>query len=194
PVPVLVLSGAQMIFPPGLPTMQGGVLVALLLLYGTTQNVMITRDHLTDLPNRFAFEQDLLSRISHFQPRGPQHLYIFAGDLDKFKSINDTYGHPVGDMALQLASKTLRDVFSSYDAVVFRTGGDEFMMTSETERILDIEEIRRNVNERLSAIEMPNQIHLSMSLGMEEYDGTLDFRELIDSADKKLYEAKRLSA
>lgn len=192
PVPVLILSAAQMILPPGLPAMQGGVLVALLLLYGTSQNVLITRDHLTDLPNRFAFEQDLLNRINRYKAGGPEHLYVFAGDLDRFKRINDTHGHPVGDTALRLTAKTLQQVFRAYSAVVFRTGGDEFIMTAETDQVLDVDKIRQELNSALAAVEAPEHVQLSMSLGMQEYDGSMNLRTLIEEADRKLYDSKRL--
>lgn len=190
PVPILILSATQLILPPGLPAMQGGVLVALLLLYGTTQNVMITRDHLTGLPNRFAFEQDLLDRLRTFRNDGSTHLYLFEGDLDRFKYINDTYGHPAGDRALQLTAGVLTRVFVPYGAAVFRTGGDEFMMLTETEESLDIEAIRAELNEQLSSAESPDNIELSISLGAQEYDSTMDFRKLIESVDRQLYAAK----
>ncbi|MBP3736160.1 MAG: GGDEF domain-containing protein [Lachnospiraceae bacterium] len=191
PVPVLFLSGAQMLLPPGLPTMQGGVLVALLLLYGTSQNLLITRDYLTGLPNRSAFEQDLLERLRRYRADGSSNLYLMEGDLDSFKQINDTYGHPAGDTALRHAADALRLVFSPYGAVVFRTGGDEFMVIAETDVPLDTDLLRKELNKCLLAASENDPVRLSMSLGIEKYDGRTDFRALIESADRKLYEAKR---
>ena len=191
PVPIFVFTGAQMILPPGLPGLQGGVLVAFLLVYGTFQNVMITRDHLTGLPNRFAFERDLLERIQKHRPDAGERLYLMEGDLNKFKHINDTYGHPTGDHALQLTAQALSQVLPAYNAVAFRTGGDEFMMVAETDAPLDAAEVERSINAKLAELSEGTNFDLSMSLGMEEYDERMDFRTLIETVDKKLYAAKK---
>ena len=193
PVPVLFLSLAQMILPPGLPGMQGGVLVGLLLHFGVSQSVKVTQDHLTGLPNRFAFEQDLLEHIRNYRAGGPAHLYLLEGDLNNFKAINDTYGHPMGDVVLKETAKVLNRVFGSYGAAVFRTGGDEFMMVAEQEEALNVDVLTSQLNAELANVKLPSSFALSMSLGMEEYDGTVDFRGLIENVDKKLYAAKRTS-
>ena len=191
PVPVLVLSLAQVLLPPGLPGIQGGVLVSLLVLFGISQNVKVTQDHLTGLPNRFAFEQDLLGHIRRQQSGSDTRLLLFEGDLDLFKHINDTYGHPVGDAALVESAQVLSRVFSDMGAVVFRTGGDEFMMIAESDERLDVDEVARRLNEELAQVKLPQNIVLSMTLGMQEYDGRMDFKSFIEAVDQKLYAAKR---
>lgn len=190
PVPVLVLSGIQLLLPPGLPAMQGGVFISLLLLFGTSQNVLITRDYLTGLPNRSAFEQDLLEHMHRYRAADQAHLYVMEGDLNKFKHINDTYGHPTGDKALQLAAEALEEVFTPYGAAVFRTGGDEFSMIAETDEVLHVEALRAELNDRLAQASVADDIVLSMSLGIKEYDGITEFRELIKGVDESLYAAK----
>lgn len=194
PVPVLLLSGLQVLLPPGLPSMQAGVLVGLLLFYGMSRNAMVSQDYLTDLPNRLSFEQDLQERIHKFRRGGPKRLYLIEGDLNKFKQINDTYGHPEGDKILKQTAQVLEDVFIPNGISVFRTGGDEFMMIAETDDELDIARLQDALNESLATIEVRGNNTISMSLGVEEYDGTSDSRTFVELVDKKLYEAKSMYA
>lgn len=195
PVPVLLLSGVQVILPPGLPTMQGGVLIAMLLLYGNSQNERITTDHLTGLPNRVAFEMDLMDRIQRYKQNDNNHLYLMEGDLDKFKQINDTYGHVAGDEALLLTANVMKQFFYPYNAAVFRTGGDEFLISCETEKPIDIEEIRKSMNKALAeSMDSARGMDLSMSIGIAEYSEDSNFRSLLEEVDKSLYEAKRVAS
>lgn len=193
PLPVLLLSGAQILLPPGLPAMQGGVLVSLLLLYGGSTDAIITTDHLTALPNRIAFEAYMMERIQKYPANGSYHLYLLEGDIDNFKIINDSFGHIEGDRALVQTADALREYFSEY-GVSFRTGGDEFMIVVESDCELDIQKIRREFNEHLSASAYRDDMTLSMSLGISEYDGSMTLREFIDSADRDLYAVKSLQS
>ena len=191
PVPVLVLSGLQVLLPPGLPSMQAGVLIGLLLFYGMSQSAMVSQDYLTGLPNRFTFEQDLAERMHMFRAGGARHLYLMEGDLNKFKQINDTYGHPEGDKVLLQTAEILEQVFHPHGAAVFRTGGDEFMMLAETEGAFDIGAIGEELNTRLAEIEVPGGLSVSMSLGLVEFDGSQDARALVKKVDERLYAAKK---
>lgn len=191
PVPVLIFATVQMIIPPGLPMAHGGVLVALLMQYGTSQNALVTSDYLTGLPNRVAFEQDLIGRIRRYRPEDSEKLYLMEGDLDEFKSINDTYGHSVGDQALVKTADVLCRALASYDSAVFRIGGDEFMIIIESEEEPDIAAIEKNINDKLVLPLPGKEIKMSMSFGFEEYNESMNMRTFIDSADHKLYEAKR---
>ena len=190
PIPVLLFSLTQMMLPPGFPGIQGGVLVSLLVLYGILQNTRVTQDHLTGLPNRFAFEQDLLGRIRRQQAGAETRLFLLEGDLDKFKHINDTHGHPVGDLALSEGAQALNQVFSDRGAAVFRTGGDEFMMIAESEEGIDLDALQKALNEKLKEVAASHGIELSMTLGMKEYDGKMSLREFIAEVDQQLYAAK----
>ncbi|MBQ7146740.1 MAG: GGDEF domain-containing protein [Lachnospiraceae bacterium] len=191
PVPIIVLTAIQFVLPPGLPAMQGGVMISLVLVYATHQNVLVSRDPMTGLSNRFSFESDLMHRMENYREKGTR-LYLMEGDLDNLKSINDSMGHPAGDRAIQLASEALSQVFSPFGSLVFRLGGDEFMVIVETQEALEAEALRRQLNEVLSekAGEGGFSMGLSMSLGATEYQGDTDFRSLIKMADADLYEIK----
>ena len=192
PVPVLVFSAMQMLLPPGLPTMEGGVLVGLLMYHGVSQNDQITRDYLTKLPNRFAFEQELLERLDKSK-RSRKNLYLLEGDLDHFKQINDTYGHPVGDRALLITADVLTRTFQPYKAVVFRISGDEFMMVMDSKKEVDIDAIRRDLSRHFAEAKTPDGIRLSMSLGMVRYEKGMTLLNMTEAVDRELYEAKRAS-
>ena len=190
PVPILIASAIQLMLPPGLPLMHGGVLVALLMQYGAAQNALATSDYLTGLSNRVAFEQDLIGRIRKFRPDDEEKLYLLEGDIDDFKFINDTYGHSVGDRALIKAADVLSRIFAKYEAAVFRIGGDEFMAIIESEKELDINQIEDEINGKLILTMPGDDINMSMSFGAEKYDESMNIRSFIDSADQKLYKSK----
>jgi diguanylate cyclase (GGDEF)-like protein len=81
-------------------------------------------DDLTELPNRRAFE-DKLDELKIEKNKGAV-VHFMMIDIDDFKNINDTYGHPVGDRALRDAALVLKEVFSEKGYFIYRYGGDEF--------------------------------------------------------------------
>lgn len=81
-------------------------------------------DVLTDLPNRALFREQLHQALAHLRRRGG-YLALLCLDLDQFKAVNDTHGHPMGDALLRAVSDRLRAVLRTED-VVSRFGGDEF--------------------------------------------------------------------
>lgn len=188
-VPIVVLTAIQLALPPGLPAMQGGVIIALLLVYAMNQNVLITRDELTGLLNRYAFEQELMDKINSYDDND-NNLYLMEGILDGFKEINDTYGLPMGDRILVIVSEILKDVFSEYGSLVFRTGGNIFMMIVETAGEIDRDAIRDEINERLKEKGDYLKIDLRMSMGAGKYTVVDDFKTIIERVDQDLYKHK----
>ena len=87
-------------------------------------------DGLTDLPNRFLFNESLYRAYN----RGSQSIGLMYLDLDNFKSINDTLGHPVGDQLLQAVARRLEACVSEHDLIA-RLGGDEFAIMIATENL-----------------------------------------------------------
>lgn len=188
PAPILLLTTVQLLMPPGLPAFQGGVLISLLLVYATYQRVLVTRDSLTGLPNRYAFETDLVERINSYRPG--THLYLMEGDLNGFKKINDTLGHPMGDQVLRLTAEILTDLFSEYGSLVFRHGGDEFMVVVESNDPIDKDALREELNARLAKAGNPIFKDLSMSLGITEYTKDSDLKSMLSDVDVDLYRIK----
>lgn len=150
------------------------------------------RDALTGLPNRAAIDEILRDaiRVSHDHVREFAVLFV---DLDRFKDINDAYGHMVGDQLIIAAANTIQSTLRDVD-VLGRFGGDEFtilLRDSNTDRASAITE------RVLNAFQAPmvvgaRQLQISPSIGIAVYPahGT-DIETLIKHADTAMYEAKR---
>ena len=151
------------------------------------------RDTLTDTPNRALMLDRIESAIALARRHGTRVAVLFL-DLDGFKRINDTFGHAIGDTALQLAARRLELVVRNSDTVG-RHGGDEFLVLMS--EILQPTDAALIVEKILVAFAAPlqlgdNKIDLAASIGIAVFpeDGE-DARVLIDRADAAMYLAKR---
>ena len=151
---------------------------------------MAVTDSLTGLYLRRYFMIKLQEEI-HRAERYDKRLSVIMADLDKFKNINDTYGHDAGDRALQSISQFLQKNVRDVD-VVARYGGEEFVIL-----IPDADEraaffLAERLRENLAKIELDNLPQITMSLGMATYpnDGT-EIEDLIKKADTAMYAAKQ---
>ncbi|MCW7463161.1 diguanylate cyclase DgcR [Leptospira limi] len=152
------------------------------------------RDVMTNLYNRRYMEE----RIEQEFQRCKRHnslLSLAMIDLDKFKSINDTYGHEIGDQVIKQLAHALKTSFRKSD-IISRFGGEEFVILFPETSIADAARILDRVRENVSKIEMKSDsdqiFHFTFSGGVA--GGNLsDFnsnQELLKIADKNLYEAK----
>lgn len=149
-------------------------------------------DSLTGLPNR-ALLQDRLEQTIHLAERNRSEMSILLLDLDRFKDINDTLGHPVGDVVLRNVSRRLEACLRATDTVA-RLGGDEFaIITSYSERSQIESFISRIIKdiERVITIDEHN-LYVGLSVGVASFpkDG-VDADTLIRHADIAMYSAKR---
>lgn len=148
------------------------------------------RDPLTGLLNRSGLEEFLERRMQDSDGSSLAILYI---DLDHFKPVNDTHGHPVGDQVLQLFAQRLRGVVRPTDAVA-RLGGDEFVVLLT--EIYDPASAGAVADKIAAAAGTPFQvaqlqIRIGASLGVAHgVEASGDWRELIARADAMLYRAK----
>ncbi|TFH88763.1 EAL domain-containing protein [Billgrantia azerbaijanica] len=149
-------------------------------------------DNLTGLPNRALFSQ-LLTRSMHQAKRYDKKLALLFLDLDRFKLINDSLGHDVGDELLQEMSRRLRSSIRESD-IVARLGGDEFVILLP--EITDRSEVTPVTDKILSAVASPvtllgQEFRLSVSIGAALYpDDGEDEQTLMKSADTAMYHAK----
>jgi diguanylate cyclase (GGDEF)-like protein len=149
-------------------------------------------DFLTGLPNRMLLNDRVGHAIALAQRHGKQVALLFL-DLDGFKHINDSLGHPTGDKLLQSIAKRLVDCVRSADTVS-RQGGDEFVvLLSEVEHL---EDAAISAGRMLRAVAEPHSIdqhelHVTLSIGVSVYpeDG-VDAETLIKNADTAMYQAK----
>jgi diguanylate cyclase (GGDEF)-like protein len=153
---------------------------------------MATHDTLTSLPNRALFNEALNHAIAQAE-RHKRQLAIFFLDLDRFKNINDTLGHAVGDRVLQEAARRLTSAVRASDLVA-RLGGDEFVLLVEdfegSEHLADIA-AKIHTAFAPTAIIDQQELALSASVGICTYpeDGT-DGQVLLANADIAMYRAK----
>lgn len=151
-------------------------------------------DTLTGLANREQLQHLLRARLDVARQQGRQLALLFA-DLDRFKTINDTLGHHVGDDVLKLCAQRLQDSIRSSDLVA-RLGGDEFVVVLGD--VDDTSVISRLGDKLLDVLSRPMQVHgrelhVSASLGVSLYpqDGET-VAELMRHADAAMYRAKAL--
>ena len=150
-------------------------------------------DSLTNLPNRFHLEQRLRHTLES-AARHNQKAAILCIDLDRFKQINDTYGHAVGDICLQEVAGRLKKRLRESDTVA-RTGGEEFtVVLGDLHSDEDAEKVATDL---LSAFKKQFAVShvaldLSASLGIAIYpDHGTDAHQLWRAADLAMYRAKR---
>ena len=150
-------------------------------------------DALTDLPNRLLFSDRLEHALQH-QQRARRQLALIFMDLDGFKRINDTLGHPAGDELLQQVAHRLLLNARLYDTIA-RLGGDEFtIIIEDLDAKSNVPEIAQRILESLA---FPfhvygQEVFLSASLGISMYpqDGN-DVTALMKHADIAMFQAKK---
>ncbi len=155
---------------------------------------MATRDALTGLPNRLLLHERLAQAIAQAKRTGRRVGVLFI-DLDRFKNVNDTLGHRIGDELLKEVSKALLTALRDSDLLA-RLGGDEFMVVVE-----DFDEpsvLGRIAQKLLDAISQPfkieeHDIYVTSSIGISVYpDDSDDPEELLKHADVAMYRSKEL--
>lgn len=154
---------------------------------------MAMRDYLTNLYNRRAFFQLAEERCKRAKCKG-ENLVLVMTDIDKFKSINDNYGHDVGDLVLKNFAEILKTSVREKDLVA-RFGGEEFIILLSDINIEDaynrIEQLRKKVSETEVAV-LDKKIKYTASFGISKVVccGSKFFEEAIKTADTALYRAK----
>jgi diguanylate cyclase (GGDEF)-like protein/PAS domain S-box-containing protein len=151
-------------------------------------------DRLTGLPNRNLLVDRLQQAIAHANRNG-RMVAVMVLDLDRFKLINDSFGHDQGDEALKQVASRLRNAVREHDTVA-RTGGDEFVVVLDD--LLHVEDMVVMAKNLLRVITQPmtvagHELVISTSLGISVYprDGASG-QELLKHADLAMYQAKGL--
>jgi len=151
-----------------------------------------THDALTSIWNRSVI-MDLLGRELSRSRREANCTVVLLGDVDHFKSINDTHGHPVGDEVLREIASRLLSCIRSYD-FVGRYGGEEFLLILNNckPQFADAraEEIRKAVSSPIQTTSGSLQVTMSFGLLLSEDWGVLPVEELLHEVDAALYSAK----
>ncbi len=157
--------------------------------------VMAFKDSLTGVMNRAPFIDSLFKRIESAK-RDTSLLGLLFLDLEKFKSINDTYGHQFGDKVLKLSADRLNSLIRQSD-VIGRIGGDEFcIILTKLNSSEDAKTIAQKINEAFSQKTVIDDISLDLtvSIGIAVYpENGKSARELIKYSDIAMYKAKNKS-
>ena len=153
---------------------------------------MARHDALTDLPNRVLFREHLEQALRRV--KRDEQVAVLCLDLDRFKSINDSLGHPVGDELLKAVARRLKDCVREGD-IVARLGGDEFAVV-QSGKNLQATEAARLAGRLVETIAAPYDVDgqqmvigVSIGLSLSPVDG-VDPDQLLKNADMALYRAK----
>ena len=150
-------------------------------------------DRLTGLKNRMGFYYDFAKKYKEYLlPGSGKKMSLFICDIDKFKRVNDTYGHNAGDDVLRFTSHLIESFCNENDGV-YRWGGEEFIMImcdADLEAAVNkAEEIRvRLMGSEITAD--GNKLNCTMSFGCAVFDPLKTIEENVSTADERLYKAK----
>lgn len=180
-------------FCPGMDVFWAFVVVGLLMVYLNIQKDQVTQDGLTGLNNRRRLDQYLKT----LQERGMEgeNCHFILMDVDRFKKVNDTYGHVVGDMVLKLVADQLKKTFGGLSAFLARYGGDEFVVIIKGKENDEVEAKILEFKEGVAGLDWHEECpwKLAVSVGCVQYgeNGICEVEELIKIADTRMYEQKK---
>ncbi len=151
-------------------------------------DILSTRDTLTGLMNRQGLRNEIKKLVDYY----PEFSYtLVVLDIDDFKLVNDAYGHIVGDNVLCIFADNLRETFTE-NAIIARTGGDEFCVLLKDKRADDIEELVEDLSNMKHFFMVENEeVKFTISIGYADVPGLADdLTNLVAEADAALYEVK----
>ena len=149
---------------------------------------MANYDRLTGVANRRLMEVTIMEELSR-QKRYDVPFSLLFIDCNKFKQINDTYGHDCGDKVLAYVANQLKELIRETDRC-FRYAGDEFIVTLASQKIDDALKTAKRLNQYFIEHPMPHEnemLPVSISVGAAESDGKQPMETLIKRADEQLY-------
>lgn len=152
---------------------------------------LMYHDGLTGLLNHSSLKQQLETEIARAR-RNKTPLSFVLVDIDRFKQVNDTYGHPAGDRVLKSLARLLQDRLRRID-YVGRYGGEEFgIILPEADKVAGVKlvEALRALFEAVTFRHEHTSFKCSLSAGLATLSANMDAKQLIDQADAALYEAK----
>ncbi len=150
---------------------------------------LVLRDSLTGLLNHGGIKTEIQNAIEDYK-NGGDSVSLMMIDLDNFKSINDTYGHSVGDATLKTLSDVLKGFLSDRHSPIGRWGGEEFVAVLENmpdnETFAYAEELRKTV----SNVDFGEAGHITCSIGISRLNDKDSFEDVFDRMDRAMYYSK----
>lgn len=183
-----IIGAIVSLFYTGMPGSWTCAAISLVLLYINDQDREIIRDGLTGLNNRKTLDGVFPEYVKTGEP-----LYLFMMDLDRFKQINDTYGHPVGDQALVAAASLLSASMVGRKGILVRYGGDEFLIMGFFEDDAGADAFKQAILQRFDDYRREHKppYWFAMSIGYSRHRPGQTLEALIDQADHALYQEKQ---
>lgn len=180
-----------------LPFMCYTFMGAIVFIYLFFLESLISKDTLTELGNRNKLMSRLASQLE--APPADRLVFLLMMDVDRFKTINDTYGHVEGDRALRVIAESLRSVERQwkpgYPFFPARYGGDEFIVLGECETRAEADGaktfLRLMLSEIVEDLHLPYQLEVSIGLAVFDRGKPCALQAFIEQADAALYEDKR---
>jgi diguanylate cyclase (GGDEF)-like protein len=161
-------------------------------IYTKMEN-MAMKDGLTGIYNRTYMIQKINEYISGVV-LNKSPLVVILFDIDKFKDVNDTYGHLFGDEVIRVCANKAKEIAEEYDGFVARYGGEEFVIVCKEDSIDQIHKLAEALHEKINQTEVNyrgSTLFVDVSIGVAAFPATCDNpAELIDRADKAMYHSK----
>ena len=149
-------------------------------------------DPLTGTNTRMTMERELMREQQRMRRSG-RPCSIAIADIDRFKSVNDTYGHQAGDRVLARVTRIIEDTLRPYDSI-YRFGGEEFLIClpdsgpEDARRVLD--RVRKTISETAIPIDKGDPLSVTVSFGVAQLVPRRSLKDIMERADRALYEAK----
>ena len=154
-------------------------------------NLKATTCPLTGIYNRQVVFDKIEECFDDQKKSNKEEFALLSMDIDFFKSINDTYGHPGGDEVLKAVANTLREACG--ENIVGRVGGEEFIAIIESKKDKTLEEYCESIRKSVIDLSIPfqdNKINITISGGVIKSSEVKDQEEFVNIADERLYKAK----
>ncbi|UJQ93787.1 GGDEF domain-containing protein [Mariluticola halotolerans] len=182
-----------------LPLLLGIPMHYLLIRYARTLSfrtrkleIKTTKDGLTHCLNQTAFRARVEAYLAAESGNPNRSAALLVLDADKFKLINDTHGHDIGDQVIKLVARTIKSKLRPFD-VVGRIGGEEFGVLLHNADMHVTQVIAERIRAAVGAAELKTAdgpIRVSISIGAVVFGMDTDYESLFRTADRKLYQAK----
>ena len=145
-------------------------------------------DNLTRIYNRTYFNQEIKKEVYEAKRYNKAFSLIFF-DIDHFKTINDKYGHQIGDEVLKSLVQVIQKEIRESDTFA-RWGGEEFVLILNDTKLKSAIEVAEKLRKSIENFKFTNNIKVTCSFGVAEYDKKYDSKALLKNADNAMYKAK----
>lgn len=154
-----------------------------------TLTEMSITDSLTGLHNRMVLDLTLENAIN-LSKRENKAMTLLMIDIDDFKSINDTFGHPVGDEVIKCIANLMKENFRKTDTL-FRVGGEEFLVLLRDSNRVNSVMVADRLRDQIAKTELIKEQKVTISVGVSELNSHAQWKDWLSDCDKRLYIAKQ---